>query len=226
MSKVYEQYRKDKKSEHPSNAKNNRRKATLKIKIARYAYLQKEILEKKRKQKVNDNSPYVPMSKSSMTLPNFTAGRLKHYTIKLRKAGIAVNETELILACIFRLLPKLKANSRTHEANHQYNDKRYSYATVYTYCKQKLWNYIQTKSRNLKISASHLADIALRMYLELLVHKLLLTQGGKPTEGWYMHLRGFLLEHSYGKYIDSDRPKTLEVRYFTVWRPPKRQRDG
>ncbi|RME92015.1 MAG: hypothetical protein D6767_04025 [Candidatus Hydrogenedentota bacterium] len=149
MEKVYEQYREDKKSDHSSNVKNNRKRATLKLKIARYASLQKEIREKKRKQKINDNSPYVSMSKSSMTLPNFTAGRLWYYTRKLRKAGLSVNETDLILACIFRLLPKLKANSRTHEANHQYNDKRYSYATVYTYCKQELWNYIQTKSRNL-----------------------------------------------------------------------------
>ncbi|RME91207.1 MAG: hypothetical protein D6767_05545, partial [Candidatus Hydrogenedentota bacterium] len=92
-----------------------------------------------------------------------------YYKNKLRNAGITVNETDLILACIFRLLPKLKADERTHEQNHQYNDKRYSYKTIYTYCKQELWNYIQTKSRNLKISASQLADIALRMYLEALV---------------------------------------------------------
>ncbi|RME89562.1 MAG: hypothetical protein D6767_08260, partial [Candidatus Hydrogenedentota bacterium] len=88
------------------------------------------------------------------------------------------------------------------------------------------WNFLQTKSRNLKISASQLADIALRMYLELLVHKLLLTQGGKPADDWEVHLRGFLLRFNYSKIRDSDVPKALEVRYFAIWRPPKRQPDG
>ncbi|RME88674.1 MAG: hypothetical protein D6767_09760, partial [Candidatus Hydrogenedentota bacterium] len=90
----------------------------------------------------------------------------------------------------------------------------------------ELWNYIQTKSRNLKISASQLADIALRMYLEALVYRLLLTKGGEPTKSWEFHLRGFLFLHSYAKKIASDRPKTLEVHFFTLWKPPKRQRDG
>ncbi|RME90105.1 MAG: hypothetical protein D6767_07355, partial [Candidatus Hydrogenedentota bacterium] len=156
MKKVHEQYRKETKSKHQSNAKNNRRRATLKLKIARYAYLQKEIYEKKRKQKMKDNSPYVPKSRSSISLPNFTAGRLKYYLVKLRKAGITLNETDLILACTFRLLPRLRANSRTHEQNHQYNDKIYSYKIVPTYCTQANWNFLQTKSRNLKISASQL----------------------------------------------------------------------
>ncbi|RME88840.1 MAG: hypothetical protein D6767_09515, partial [Candidatus Hydrogenedentota bacterium] len=68
MSKIFEQYRKETKSKHPSNAKNNRKRATFKIKVARYAYLQKEIYEKKRKRKMKDNSPYVPKSRSSVSL--------------------------------------------------------------------------------------------------------------------------------------------------------------
>ncbi|RME57801.1 hypothetical protein D6779_07900, partial [Candidatus Parcubacteria bacterium] len=142
MSKIFEQYRKEEKENpNPSCARNNRKRATFKIKVARYAYLRKEFYEMKEKEKMKDNTPYVPKSRSSMTLPNFTAGRLLYYKNKLRQAGIAVNETDLILACIFRLLPKLKADERTHEQNHQYNDRRYSYKTIYTYCKQELWNY-------------------------------------------------------------------------------------
>ncbi|RME93235.1 MAG: hypothetical protein D6767_01470 [Candidatus Hydrogenedentota bacterium] len=64
------------------------------------------------------------------------------------------------------------------------------------------------------------------MYLEALVYRLLLTKGGEPTTSWEFHLRGFLFLHSYAKKIASDRPKELEVHFFTLWKPLKRQRDG
>ncbi|RME91208.1 MAG: hypothetical protein D6767_05550 [Candidatus Hydrogenedentota bacterium] len=73
MSKIFEQYRKEEKENpNPSCARNNRKRATFKIKVARYAYLRKEFYEMKEKEKLNDNTPYIPKSRSSMTLPNFT----------------------------------------------------------------------------------------------------------------------------------------------------------
>ena len=114
---------------------------------------------------------------SSISLPLFSLARLRHAT-RLMEAARSANhlggpysEQEVLAACLVMLLTRLRRSrsSSVFPRNRLYNDKKYSYGKVSTWLDADLWRALQQRALELRTSLSHLADIALRLYLRRVV---------------------------------------------------------
>lgn len=123
---------------------------------------------------------------SSVSLPSFTAARLRHAVgwhkknfnyHWLHSCRRRASESEILLACLVLLVGKLK---RREGALRQlvgprfrmYNEDRYSYEKVTVYVERSLWLALQARALELEVSLSYLVDLAIRLYLNFVLRKL------------------------------------------------------
>lgn len=122
---------------------------------------------------------------SSVSLPSFTAARLRHavefhqknYHYHRLHSCRRASESEILLACLVLLVGKLKR--REGALRHlvgprfrMYNEDRYSYEKVTVYVERSLWLALQARALELEVSLSYLADLAVRLYLNFVLQKL------------------------------------------------------
>lgn len=140
----------------------------------------KEKIKEMRRRLPKSNGAY-----SSVSLPVFTLARLRRAVQKhalqhknSALAGImrAGSHGKVVAACLVMLLSKLKCKNSTFlmgPRGRMYNDEKYSYKKVSVYLDRELWQALQARAVQLESSLSHLADIALRLYLRQVLEKLL-----------------------------------------------------
>lgn len=172
------------------------------------------------------------MAASSVSLPNWNAARLNMAKKILAGRNVHLSRTEIIMGCMKAYLPKLRleSGSRSIRDNHTHRSKEYlgplgdgnlrrtrlqnergtyKYKKISIYCDFDDWDRLQQRCYHARISLSHAADIALRLYLRAFVEQLLLSGVQKDR------MKNKLL--NFGKYqrkVMHKKVHQLEIRYF------------
>lgn len=103
---------------------------------------------------------------SSVTLPVWQAARLRKAVRILKDKGVKAPQTE-IFSKVIRLMHRKarRLNCQVHRTRRR-NTKEYSYQKISLTWPQEDYNLLHGRADHVKVSASYLLDIALRLYLE------------------------------------------------------------
>lgn len=116
---------------------------------------------------------------SSITLPNWQAGRLKMAIEKLKLAGYENPQQALfhrIITLVQRKVRRLECQTRRTKRR---NTKEYSYNKISVRWLPATYNQVHARADHAKITVSYIMDLALRLYLETVLQELL---GGLPAK--------------------------------------------
>lgn len=186
-------------------------------KVNKLGNMKKKAMEKHTMQRLYSSQN---KAQSSVCLPNWNAARVNMAHKILKRKNISLSKTQILLACAKAYLPKLRINDRkdVRLRTRQKNENRYSYKKISTYCSFNTWDHLFQECLHNKISISHVLDIAVRLYLRVVLQQLLIA-GSKQAAKRSTELLNL---GKYQKIILNEEPKELKLLYF-IKKPPERR---
>ncbi|MCS6984781.1 MAG: hypothetical protein NZM25_06625 [Leptospiraceae bacterium] len=160
---------------------------------------------------------------SSISLPNFTKYRLQGKLTKqgTRQNAVKMSQSEIVIACLIMLATKMRLKKTllrplSAPRCRLYNDATYSYEKISIYTDRSIWHSLQARALELDVSLSFLADLAIRLYLNTILEKLM----NVKKQGMLSHQRISPCHYQrrilWFKYRSHDTPAahfSLQIRY-------------
>ncbi|RME93444.1 MAG: hypothetical protein D6767_00965 [Candidatus Hydrogenedentota bacterium] len=142
---------------------------------------------------------------TSITLPNWQKYRIKAAKAKLKEYGIKMSNTDIISACIRILAKKVRRHKVCNLTRvRRKNPTVAKYKKMSVHWEAEVYNILLMLADHARVCHSVMADIALRMYLEIVV-KALIAGGNEKVEICFIRHRGKEVVKTY---------KSIDTLYF------------
>ncbi|RME91173.1 MAG: hypothetical protein D6767_05640 [Candidatus Hydrogenedentota bacterium] len=142
---------------------------------------------------------------TSITLPKWQTYRITAAKEKLKEHGIKMTTTEIISACIRILAKKVRRHKVCNTTRvRRKNPTLGKYKKVSVQWEAEVYNILLMLADHARVCHSVMADIALRMYLEIVV-KALIAEGKGKVEICFIRHRGKEVVKSH---------KSIDTLYF------------
>ncbi|RME89986.1 MAG: hypothetical protein D6767_07595 [Candidatus Hydrogenedentota bacterium] len=139
---------------------------------------------------------------TSISLPNWQRYRIKAAKKKLKENGIKMSNTEIISACIRILAKKVRRHKVCNTTRvRRKNPTVAKYKKVSVQWEAEVYNILLMLADHARVCHSVMADIALRMYLEIVL-KTLIAEGKGKVEICFIRHRDIKVVKSH-KRIDT-----------------------
>ncbi|RME88284.1 MAG: hypothetical protein D6767_10400 [Candidatus Hydrogenedentota bacterium] len=143
---------------------------------------------------------------TSITLPKWQIYRIKAVKEKLKQHGIKMGTTEIISGCVRILAKKVRRHKVCNTTRvRRKNPTLGKYKKVSVQWEAEVYNILIMLADHARVCHSVMADIALRMYLEVVV-KALIAGGNEKVEICFIRHRGKEVIKSH---------KDIDTIYFT-----------